>query len=403
MALPSEIGLYFDFEVTDDGVPYGCPGFETFKPENWNTSSNAYISLFFDEFKRFLFADYGFTWSCLPTVPNPDPNNGWHWKKADPNCPLNSMQVPDGSTPLHEIFEEYAADQQKWINDFVPTLEKMLSNGYAENELVDAPDQYTGIHCKRQEVNDYNNYYNCFNPDELLNESEPFYLISRWHGKAIEGKSDGYGKVMSFDIDNPRQQWIETKIGNQFINVGTGLPLFAGNGRAWIFGEEHRVVDPFYGQAIWVPWADEDGGNIGCSIPDESWKNPTQMFIKLTKKAVYEPLEGQRIMIQSEYDGRVIEGKPNGDGVMSTINENLNQVWVKANVENGIQFVNVGTKLPLMIQDVSVWTYTDQMTIEDADSPGMGIDRGWGQVDGQAIWLYKIWYGVIHRFHLIDV
>ena len=38
MALPCEIGLYFDFEVTDDGVPYGCPGFESFKPEYWNTS-----------------------------------------------------------------------------------------------------------------------------------------------------------------------------------------------------------------------------------------------------------------------------------------------------------------------------------------------------------------------------
>jgi hypothetical protein len=26
MALQSEIGLYFDFEVTDDGIPHGCPG-----------------------------------------------------------------------------------------------------------------------------------------------------------------------------------------------------------------------------------------------------------------------------------------------------------------------------------------------------------------------------------------
>ena len=38
MAIPSEIGLYFDFEVTDDGIPYGCPGLEKFKTENFNTS-----------------------------------------------------------------------------------------------------------------------------------------------------------------------------------------------------------------------------------------------------------------------------------------------------------------------------------------------------------------------------
>ena len=38
MAIPSEIGLYFNFEVTDDGIPYGCPGMEKFKTENFNTS-----------------------------------------------------------------------------------------------------------------------------------------------------------------------------------------------------------------------------------------------------------------------------------------------------------------------------------------------------------------------------
>ena len=33
MAIPSEIGLYFNFEVTEDGLPYGCPGFERFTAE----------------------------------------------------------------------------------------------------------------------------------------------------------------------------------------------------------------------------------------------------------------------------------------------------------------------------------------------------------------------------------
>ena len=30
MALPAEMGLYFDFEVTEDGIPFGCPGLEFF-------------------------------------------------------------------------------------------------------------------------------------------------------------------------------------------------------------------------------------------------------------------------------------------------------------------------------------------------------------------------------------
>ena len=38
MALPSEIGLYFDFNVTADGIPYGCPGFETFTSVGFNQS-----------------------------------------------------------------------------------------------------------------------------------------------------------------------------------------------------------------------------------------------------------------------------------------------------------------------------------------------------------------------------
>ena len=50
--------------------------------------------------------------------------------KADPHCELNRHQEPAGSTPIHEVFEEYANEQDSWIEHFVPTLEKLLSNGY---------------------------------------------------------------------------------------------------------------------------------------------------------------------------------------------------------------------------------------------------------------------------------
>ena len=38
MALPCEMGLYFDFNVTADGTPSGCPGFEKFSKDHYNTS-----------------------------------------------------------------------------------------------------------------------------------------------------------------------------------------------------------------------------------------------------------------------------------------------------------------------------------------------------------------------------
>ena len=43
MALPAEMGLYFDFDVTEDGIPYGCPGFEIFDSVHFNMSKLKYI------------------------------------------------------------------------------------------------------------------------------------------------------------------------------------------------------------------------------------------------------------------------------------------------------------------------------------------------------------------------
>ena len=74
----------------------------------------------------------------------------WHWEKADPQCELNTLEYPPGSTPLHQIFEEFSADNQKWVDEFVPALEKMLSNGYNVGaELVLGPDHYSDVTCPR--------------------------------------------------------------------------------------------------------------------------------------------------------------------------------------------------------------------------------------------------------------
>ena len=97
MALPTDVGLYLDFNVTDDGTPLGCPG----------------------GFGRF----------------------------ADAQCDVNKLEEPLGTKPLHQIVEEYAKDQHAWMTDFVPTMEKMMTNGYDDGDLVDSGYDYSSIKC----------------------------------------------------------------------------------------------------------------------------------------------------------------------------------------------------------------------------------------------------------------
>ena len=128
MVLPAEIGLYFDFNVTSDGIPHGCPGLDIFTSENFNKSN-------LDSLKKNikiqaivsndLILGYLNQWSTLE-------DEKGHRFRSDPLCGLNKLELPKGSTPLHQIFEEYAAENQKWIEDFIPAFEKMLSNGYAK-------------------------------------------------------------------------------------------------------------------------------------------------------------------------------------------------------------------------------------------------------------------------------
>ena len=114
-ALSCEMGLYFKFNVTEDGVPYGCPGFDMFKPEYWASPNGKFYE----------------RWSRVPKSDDIDTSN-YNWKDyktSDPLCELNDFR-DDGDKPLHKIFEDYANDQNRWVKDFMPTLEKMLANGY---------------------------------------------------------------------------------------------------------------------------------------------------------------------------------------------------------------------------------------------------------------------------------
>ena len=78
------------------------------------------------------------TWSNIKN------QHGWSIK-ADPDCGPNKLEYPPGSTPLHQIFEEYAVDNQLWVDDFIHALEKMLNNGYAEYILITKHNQMISI------------------------------------------------------------------------------------------------------------------------------------------------------------------------------------------------------------------------------------------------------------------
>ena len=116
----------------------------------------------------FAFLGHTFTWSHMPKKGLSGEQN-WHWEKADPQCELNTLEYPAGATPLHQVFEEFAAENQKWVDEFVPALEKMLSNGY--NGLTLGPDQFTGVKCPRFNPWDGSKYSNCYIDSETQSKT----------------------------------------------------------------------------------------------------------------------------------------------------------------------------------------------------------------------------------------
>ena len=86
---------------------------------------------------------------------------GHRW--AQPTCPKNMLSFPSGATPLSTVFEEYAADQEKWYSDFVDVFEKMLNNGYDETSLTENIDHETNVLCPRQDpFGVWNKFYVCY-------------------------------------------------------------------------------------------------------------------------------------------------------------------------------------------------------------------------------------------------
>jgi len=107
----SDMGMYYDFQVDQQGFPFGCPELDNAAWTWWKTmdtgvGNNAYLKLRSNH-------------------------------NVDHGCGYQMHAEPVGSTPLHELVEEFADDKKAFFHAFVPAFEKMLSNGYTN--LIPSP------------------------------------------------------------------------------------------------------------------------------------------------------------------------------------------------------------------------------------------------------------------------
>merc|ERR1719458_764045 len=63
---------------------------------------------------------------------------------------VRAHHPPEGE-PLHSVVEEFADDQNAWLRDFLPALQKMVEN--KGNDLVEAPTGWWNAECVYQKRN----------------------------------------------------------------------------------------------------------------------------------------------------------------------------------------------------------------------------------------------------------
>jgi len=223
-----------------------------------------------------------------------------------PQCPKNTMSIPSGSTELHKVFEEYAVDQAKWVDDFIKTYEKMLENGYQSGELVDGPDvnANAGVKCSHRTVvpeiakernEPYRVYwYNCWVDDypQDLSSLPQFKLVNMFQkdspdhpDRVLESEAvSGHAKLMDPDPNNPNPLWVQFDAGEGtdavvILNVGTRMPLGSNGGRTWRIGETGFIetsILPSGQGSIYCHRQIKEGER--CRVTPKAWEDPAHRF-----------------------------------------------------------------------------------------------------------------------------
>merc|ERR1712203_269473 len=114
IALNCEMGMYLDFKSGRDGVLHGCVGLEHFNASMQSDTKKSILS-----------------------------RDGVN--VGQPLCGKQMLEEPAGSTPLYQVMEEYAENQTAWIDDYIPTMEKMMRNGY--ESLIDSEEVPDDVIC----------------------------------------------------------------------------------------------------------------------------------------------------------------------------------------------------------------------------------------------------------------
>merc|ERR1719232_1724602 len=188
MALPCEMGLYFEFQNRGNGFPTGCPGFANFDGTNWQT------------------------WSSI------------NWVKADPQCNLQSLSLPASDNSTSWYMREYAVNQDRFIRDFVAVFDKMLSNGY--NSLSAGP-EVTGVTCTAQ--NKARSGAQCWQ-EGVLDDSVQYRIVSKLDSRVVQmDTATGAARMMTRDDASEQQKWMmkvnSDRVSGQFVNVGSNKVL----------------------------------------------------------------------------------------------------------------------------------------------------------------------------------
>eukprot|EP00088_Acartia_fossae_P010335 TRINITY_DN15144_c0_g1_i1.p1 TRINITY_DN15144_c0_g1~~TRINITY_DN15144_c0_g1_i1.p1 ORF type:complete len:261 (+),score=53.26 TRINITY_DN15144_c0_g1_i1:102-785(+) len=213
-------------------------------------------------------------WSSFP---------GQHgWEFSQPECPLQMAAEPPGSTPVYRIMEEYAEDQTKWIDDFTHTFEKMMRNGYTDEELKNAPDTHTNLVCPMPKFWQGSSGV-CYMLEDPKNST--VYLLGNrldlLNGRVYQYDPDrdifDFGPLEN-NLNATNQLW---KISDhQLINEMTGEALIVNKIANFQFEANEKtgdflMIDPVSEMAV-TCWSAQDEGK-----PCMLWfrhENPDQMF-----------------------------------------------------------------------------------------------------------------------------
>merc|ERR1712107_376658 len=128
-AFSSDMGLRYKFDVDIRGFPSGCPGLQTFYP-----SANRFSDWTCGIDGRPWFEDPSLSWNDanLERVTQ----NSWTQKACPADFSRQDYRYPGDTNSLADYIDHYAENQEDWINDFIPAMEKMIANGYNRNDLV---------------------------------------------------------------------------------------------------------------------------------------------------------------------------------------------------------------------------------------------------------------------------